>query len=1068
MKEDLLKEHRESTILFTERTIIVPVPNHQLYCPNLISTCKYNAITFLPKNMFIQFQKLANIYFLLVAALQAIPEISNSGGIPNILLPLSLVLTVSAVRDLLEDRKRKKSDSEENSRITQKMVEGRWQRTLWQDIRIGDLIKVMKDEYFPADLIFCAASDMKGVSYIETKNIDGETNLKQKVANKETQLLFGSDFKDSGLDCEIRCEDPNPVIYQFSGIMKIAGKIIPLSLQQFFIRGSSLKNTNWVIGMVVYTGHESKIMLSSAKTRSKTSTIERMMNRQIVTIFLLQVTICSLCALYYVIWFSSNKSDTAQYLNLRASDESNPLAVYVFSFFTWMLNFTNFVPISLLVTLEMVKFSQGIFIMWDLEMYYEPTDTPTKVQSCSLNEELGQINYIFSDKTGTLTCNVMEFRKLSVNGQSYGTNERVSESNKMDNIDFVDPNFYPERYPDFVWHLACCHSIITENTPTGIEYRANSPDELALVSAASYFGVIFIGRDSDQNMEFIQKGSHFQVKLLNTLEFSSERKRMSVVVRLPDGKLKLLCKGADSVIMARTEKNELSSSTSQDLQKFAEEGLRTLVLAEKFLTEEYYIEWNTKFIHALKDIHRKNDLIEALAEEIEQNLTLTGVTAIEDKLQDKVPETIQEIRNAGINLWVLTGDKVETAVSIGYSCNLLNPSMTLLEVLSIHKKDILTEIQNAIVSTAENKALVISGDSLLKATHGDSVKEILKLTELCKVVLACRVSPQQKAQIVGLIRDFKPEVRTLSIGDGANDVNMITAAHVGIGISGLEGQQAARASDYSISQFSYLRRLLFVHGRECYRRNSILICYNFYKNILLVLPMLYYGMFAAFSGQLIYNTWTYQLFNVTYAAMPICIYAVFDRELDYSEFTYQHYDIGRTDSLFSGKIFWKWILEAVVQAFLVCLIPLFGLCYTTGYQNEGYINNLWSAAAVMYGLVVILVNVKILLFSFSFYWFNVGLITASIVFYFISSQIIFSVLPISEFLDNYDMRGTIDMIAANPNTYIIILLVTYLCFFMQPMVNTLKSQCERKRTSVGDEEMQGHAALRVNHDSLMD
>ena len=180
--------------------------------------------------------------------------------------------------------------------------------------------------------------------------------------------------------------------------------------------------------------------------------------------------------------------------------------------------------------------------------------------------------------------------------------------------------------------------------------------------------------------------------------------------------------------------------------------------------------------------------------------------------------------------------------------------MTLFEISSIHKKDIMKEIDDALHYTSFNKALVISGDSLLKATHGDSVKEILKLTEVCKVVIACRVSPQQKAQIVTLIREFKPKVRTLSIGDGANDVNMITAAHVGIGISGLEGKQAARASDYSISQFSYLRKLLFVHGRECYRRNSILICYNFYKNILLVLPMLYYGMFAAFSGQLIYNT----------------------------------------------------------------------------------------------------------------------------------------------------------------------------------------------------------------------
>ena len=983
-----------------------------------------------------QLKKLVNIYFLIVAVLQTLPETSNSGGIPNILLPLSLVLTVSAGRDLLEDRKRRKSDNEENRRTTQRLVEGRWERCLWQEIKVGDLIRVVKDQPFPADLIFCASSDSKGVGYVETKNIDGETNLKQKLANKETQTIFTREIIDPRLECEIRCEDPNPVIYQFSGIIKLEDHVVPLSLQQFLIRGSSLKNTNWVIGMVVYTGHDSKIMLNSAKVRTKSSTIERMMNRQIVTIFLLQVSLCFLCGLYYVIWFDQNKNNTS-YLELR-SGETNPLAVFVFSFFTWMLNFTNFVPISLLVTLEIVKFSQGTLIMWDLEMYHEATDTPAKVQSCSLNEELGQINYIFSDKTGTLTCNVMEFRKLSVNGESYGTNSRVSDSKKTENVDFVDPSFHADRFPEFVMHLACCHSMITENVGDSIEYRASSPDELALVSAAGSFGLVFTGRDSDQNMDFVQSGSHLKVRLLNTLEFSSERKRMSVVVRLPDGRIKLLCKGADSVMLKRIEASDFEESTCQHLQAFAEEGLRTLVLAEKYLDEAYYEVWNQKFVMAMRDVRKRGELIDALAEEIEVHLTLVGATAIEDKLQDHVPETIEEIRKAGIQLWVLTGDKVETAVSIGYSCNLLNSSMTLLEVVSIHKKDILREIHTGIALVATNKALVISGDALLKATHGESVKEILKLTEMCKVVLACRVSPQQKAQIVGLIRDFKPEVRTLSIGDGANDVSMITAAHVGVGISGLEGQQAARSSDYAISQFSYLRRLLFVHGRECYRRNSMLICYNFYKNVLLVIPILYFGIFAAFSGQLIYNTWTYQLFNVTYAALPICIYAVFDREMEYSEFNEKHYGLGMNDTLFSGPIFWKWIFEAVAQAIVVCLVPLFGLCYVTGYSNAGHVNNLWTAATLMYGLIVILVNVKILLFSYSYYWFNVGLIFLSIVFYFLSTQVIDQVLPISDFMDNFDMRGSVSMISSNPNSYIIIILVTYLCFFVQPIFRVVR------------------------------
>jgi phospholipid-transporting ATPase len=365
--------------------------------------------------------------------------------------------------------------------------------------------------------------------------------------------------------------------------------------------------------------------------------------------------------------------------------------------------------------------------------------------------------------------------------------------------------------------------------------------------------------------------------------------------------------------------------------------------------------------------------------------------------------------------------------------------MTLLEVSSIHKKDIMREIENAISNNSQNKALVISGDAVLKALYGDSVKRFIKLTDVCQVILACRVSPQQKAQLVELIRDYKPEVRTLSIGDGANDVNMITAAHVGIGISGLEGQQAARASDYSISQFCYLRRLLFVHGRECYRRNAILICYNFYKNVLLVLPLLFFGTEAAFSGQLIYNTWTYQLFNVTYAALPIVLYAIFDREMDLDHLNYSHYDIGAKDKLFSTTIFWKWVLEGTLQAYIICFICLYGICYTTGHSETGRIDSLWVASCLMYGMVVILVNVKILLFSYAYYWFNVSLIIASIFFYFFSTKILDTSLPIADWLDNFDMRGSVDQMAKNPNTYIVIFLITYMSFFVQSLYGTLKS-----------------------------
>lgn len=1040
MKETLLTDAKDSTLLFDDRNIKIPVQDRSLYPLNKISTCKYNIITFLPKNLLIQFQKLANIYFLIVAILETIPEISNTDGIPSILLPLTLVLTVSAIRDLIEDRKRRKSDNEENSRKALKFIQSTWTPIFWSDVQVGDLIQVHKDQYFPADLILCASSDHKGLSYIETKNIDGETNLKQKVANKELQQLFRNGFNQ--LECEIKCEEPNPVIYKFSGVMKIGDLFVPLSEQQFLIRGSSLKNTNWVIGLVVYTGHQSKIMLNSVKGISKFSSIEKLMNRQIFLIFFVQIILCCFCAGFYTIWFNKNK-DSSWYLKLNVG-ETNLLAQFMLQFFTWMLNFTNLVPISLLVTLEMVKYSQAIFITLDLQMYNEATDTQAKVQSCSLNEELGQINYIFSDKTGTLTCNQMEFRKLSVNGQIFGTNGRTPKELKKENVDFVDPSFKSSNFPEFCLHLACCQSIITEGEGDLIEYRASSPDELALVSAASIFGYRFMGRDADQNLEILLNGELMKVRLLNTLEFTSERKRMSVIIKLPNGTIKLLCKGADSVIIPRLAPSAYLIETQVSIYNFAKEGLRTLILAEKELKPSLYNEWNNKYTEALKDIHNRQRLIEDLSHDLEHSLTLIGVSAIEDKLQDYVPDTISSLKNAGIQVWVLTGDKIETATSIALSCNLLTINMKQVEITALHKKEIQDQIKTGIELVSDNKALIISGDSLIKATFANTVKDLIKLADSCKVVLACRVSPQQKAQIVELIREYKPSARTLSVGDGANDVNMITAAHVGVGISGLEGQQASRASDYSISQFSYLRRLLFVHGRECYRRNSTLICYNFYKNILFVLPLFVFGLFSVFSGQLIFNTWTYQLFNVTYAALPICVYAVFDREMELDLLNYSHYYIGIQDLMFSTKIFWKWVLEGIVHTFVFTVVGLLGISYASGYSDSGRMNNVFVVGTLIYGLMVILSNLKILTFTYSFYWFNLGLIFFSIIFYFYSTQVLDSVLPISEWLDNYEMYFSIYQLYKNPNAYLILFLVPYICFFIQPFYSILIQYLEKQ------------------------
>lgn len=1043
MKEPLVEGQKDSEPI-SERLISFPVSLPNSFPPNSISTSKYNFLTFLPLNLFEQFKKYANIYFLIIAVLQSIPQISVTGGIPNILMPLSFVLTVSAIKDLLEDMKRKKSDKEENSRKTQKWDNEEWTECRWMDLKVGNIVKIVNDEYFPADLVIFTSSDSKGIAYIETKNLDGETNLKHKLANKDTQLFFSNEKKFDSFKAALKCEEPNPLIYQFNGVFYIGDSAIPLSNEQFLLRGSSLKNTDYIVGVVIYTGHQSKIMLNSSKARSKTSQLESQMNKQILYIFLMQIVLCAVCAVYYTNWFVVNKNRTEFYLELKESTISDdPIIVFIIQFFTWMLIFTNFVPISLLVTLEMVRFMQAGFIGKDIKVYFEPNDVPTGVQSSCLNEELGQVNYVFSDKTGTLTKNIMEFRKMSINGESFGTNDHFAGPNKIPHVDFVDENFDPSdsSYYDFLMHLAVCHTILSSIKNGKVEYKASSPDELALVNAGKFFGIEFTGRDSDQNVELLINNTKVCVRVMNVLEFTSDRKRMSVVVRMPTGKIKLLCKGADTILQPRLLYSPHWDATWKHLENFANEGLRTLLLAERELSESEYWTWNDHYNDALRDIHNREQKMAEVGEMIESNLELVGATAIEDMLQDKVPETIQTLREAGIKLWVLTGDKIETAINIAFSCNLITHDMVRIIIESRTGPEVKNELDKGLLTIKAEAsavfALVISGEALVRAMNKDLVKLLIRLSEKCSVVVCCRVSPQQKADVVKLVRDYKPHAITLSIGDGANDVNMITAAHVGIGIAGLEGAQAVRASDYSIGQFCFLQRLLFVHGRECYRRNANLICYNFYKNVLLVIPLFYYGMFSAFSGQLIYNMWIYQLFNIVFAAMPIVLYAVFDKEIPYFELETipTYYKLGIQGELFNTSIFWFWILEAFCQGLVIVLLSLFTFSEVTGDSTYGQLENIWVTSILIFALIVVFVNVKILNFSYSHYWFTIVVNFLSTGSFFFFTFLVTELLPIVSWLDNYDSRGASTRIILNLNTYSAVVIAIFVGFFIKPIYN---------------------------------
>ncbi|KAG7271807.1 hypothetical protein CRUP_018303, partial [Coryphaenoides rupestris] len=499
---------------------------------------------------------------------------------------------------------------------------------------------------------------------------------------------------------EVHCEPPNNRLDKFKGALTVEGQTYALDNDKVLLRGCTLRNTEWCFGLI----------------------------------FGFLAGMCSILAVGNAIWEVREGSVFTGFLP-RPPGVNAGFSAFL-SFWSYVIILNTVVPISLYVSVEIIRLGNSFYIDWDRKMYYPKNDTPAQARTTTLNEELGQIKYIFSDKTGTLTQNVMTFNKCSINGKSYGelfdfSGQRVEITDKTQKVDFTWNHLAD---PKFVFHdhslvevvregdpvaqaffrlLALCHTVMPEEKIEGqLYYQAQSPDEGALVTAARNFGFVFRSR-TPESIRIMEMGREVTYELLAVLDFNNVRKRMSVIA-----------------------------------------------------------------------------------------------SAVEDKLQDGVPQTIEQLAKADIKIWVLTGDKQETAENIGYSCNMLREEMKDIFVVS--------------ANTAEG------------------------------TVICCRVTPLQKAQVVELVKRYKQAV-TLAIGDGANDVSMIKAAHIGVGISGQEGMQAVLSSDYSFAQFRYLQRLLLVHGRWSYLRMCKFLRYFFYKNFTFTFVHFWYAFFCGFSAQLYYQ-----------------------------------------------------------------------------------------------------------------------------------------------------------------------------------------------------------------------
>uniref|UniRef100_A0A8C9SFN3 Phospholipid-transporting ATPase n=1 Tax=Scleropages formosus TaxID=113540 RepID=A0A8C9SFN3_SCLFO len=1016
------------------------------YAGNAIKTYKYNFFTFLPLNLFEQFKRAANIYFLVLLILQIIPQISTLPWYTT-LVPLVIVLAITAIKDLVDDLARHRMDKEVNNRKCDVLLDGRFKESKWMDIHVGDVVRLKKNDFVPADIVLLSSSNPNSLCYVETAELDGETNLKFKMGLKVTDEHLQEEQQIANFDAMIECEEPNNRLDKFTGVMKWNNEAFPLDLDNMLLRGCKIRNTEVLHGLVIFAGADTKIMRNGGKTRFKRTKIDELMNYMVYSIFVLLILVSAGLAIGNTFWYDQIGSN-AWYL--YDGKQYNSSYRGFLSFWGYIIVLNTMVPISLYVSVEVIRLGQSKFINWDLQMYYPEKDTAAKARTTTLNEQLGQIEYIFSDKTGTLTQNIMAFKKCTISGHTYGRplitichTDRIKifdlKWNKYADgrFQFYDHSLISciqsKKNPDvheFFKLLCLCHTVMVEQKEdiNELVYQAASPDEGALVTAARNFGFVFLSRTQD-TITVSELGVEKTYQMLALLDFNSDRKRMSVILRFPDGKIRLYCKGADTVVYERLHPSSKHKERTQSaLEAFANETLRTLCLCYKDITEEEFDSWARKHKAASVSMSDREAALDEVYELIERNLQLIGATAIEDKLQDGVPDTIAKLAKANIKIWVLTGDKKETAENIGYSCQLLTGDMQIhygedvnekLEARQIQRRNNTessgrqVKIKEPFFAAQENNALIITGGWLNEILYEKKKKrrrlrlrkfkkktipkdgqpmderekeqrqiDFVDMACECSAVICCRVTPKQKANVVNLVKKYKKAV-TLSIGDGANDVNMIKTADIGVGISGQEGMQAVMSSDYAFAQFRYLQRLLLVHGRWSYIRMCKFLRYFFYKNFAFTLVHFWYSFFSGYSSQIAYEDWFITLYNVCYSSLPVLLVGLLDQDVSDSlsiRFP-KLYLPGPQGVMFNYKNFFISLFHGIFTSLIIFFIPYGAFRQTMGQDGEAP-SDYQSFAVVTASSLTIIVNLQISLNTSYWTFVNFFAVLGSIAIYF--------------------------------------------------------------------------------------
>ncbi|GAA5973244.1 hypothetical protein JCM21900_001016 [Sporobolomyces salmonicolor] len=933
------------------------------YPANIVQNQKYNVVTFLPLVLYEQFKFFYNLYFLLVALSQFVPAL-RIGFLATYVVPLAFVLAVTIGKEAYDDYKRYLRDRSANSTLYSLLVprsstvpshphshhasstsdlsapssphNAPLKPTPSSHLRVGDLVHLEKNDRVPADMLLLRTSDPSGTCFVRTDQLDGETDWKLRVAVERTQSL-GTDALLLDVEGEVYADPPTKDIHSFVGTLTIrslpsavisqgsghgeAGEtdeadlvishpVEPLTAENMLWANTVLAAGN-AVGMVVYTGRETRAVMNTSQPGTKTGLLDMEINR-------LAKILCAVTFALSVILVALNGFRGHWW-------------VYVFRF---LILFSSIIPISLRVNLDMGKTVYAHQIMHDSEI------PDTIVRTSTLPEELGRIEYLLSDKTGTLTQNEMELKKLHLGTMSYGVDSMDEVAHQLATALGEEKAVggatlttgvalaggrgrrdMSSRVKDIVLALGLCHNVtpVIDEADGSITYQASSPDEVAIVRFTESVGLTLSARDRTSMSLRTTAGRVLSFDVLEVFPFTSESKRMGIVIRdRQTGEITFYQKGADAVMARIVVYNDW---LEEECGNMAREGLRTLVMARKRLSEDTWLAFEEAYREARVSLGDRNVAsAKVIAEYLEKDLELLGVTGVEDKLQDDVKMTIELLRNAGIKIWMLTGDKIETATCIAISTKLVSRGQYVHQIAKL-KSPAEARDELEFLSTKLDCCLVIDGESLQLCIEHFR-QDFIELSTKLSAVVACRCSPTQKADVARLIRAHTKK-RVCCIGDGGNDVSMIQAADVGVGIVGKEGRQASLAADFSVNQFSYLTKLLVWHGRNSYKRSAKLAQFVIHRGLIISVIQAVFSSVFYFSPIAIYQGWLMVGYATAYTMLPV-FSLVLDRDVNedvallYPEL-YKELTKGRS---LSYKTFFTWLMISIYQGGAIMLSSL--------------------------------------------------------------------------------------------------------------------------------------------------